>query len=278
MTFGFSRRELLAAYDAALRGRAEMGGASSWDRSGPLWRGVSHRGGFVSYESLDGVADVDALIAQTIEYFIVLPGIEEFEWKTRGHDRPVDLGRRLQAQGLVPEEVETVMIGEAARLAQDVEVPAGIVVHRVDQLADREDVIRQAAAMQREVFGSGPSTAEVIDRLDRQQGLEEFWVALARDEVVSAGRLTRVPDSAFAGLWGGATRPEWRGRGAYRAVTAARARSAIDGGVTYLHSDCTAMSQPILERSGLTAVTTTTPYIWRQKTPQPRVTTQSGRA
>ena len=35
-------------------------------------------------------------------------------------------------------------------------------------------------------------------------------------------------------------------------------------GVRFMHSDCTAMSRPILERSGLIAVTTTTPYVWRR--------------
>ncbi len=265
-----SRQELLAAYDAQLRGIAEMAGASSWDRCGPLWRAVSRRGGFVSYESLDGVGEVDVLIAKTVDHFAAMRQVEEFEWKTRGHDRPADLGMRLESQGLVPDEVETVMVGEATNLDRDVELPAGLSVHRIHPLADRENVIGQAVAMQREVFGSGPSAVDVIERLDRQQGLEEFWVAQADGEVVTAGRLTRVADTEFAGLWGGATRPEWRGKGVYRALTAARARSAIENGVRYIHSDCTAMSRPILERSGLVAVTTTTPYNWRRLTPPPR--------
>lgn len=141
MTDRLTRRDLLAAYDAGLRGRAEMAGAARWDRSGPLWRAVQGRSDFVSYESLDGVADVDALIAQTIEYFAALPGIERFEWKTRGHDRPDDLTGRLRARGLVPDEVETVMVGEATRLAYDVDLPMGMSIRRVDQLADRTDVI-----------------------------------------------------------------------------------------------------------------------------------------
>lgn len=45
----------------------------------------------------------------------------------------------------------------------------------------------------------------------------------------------------------GGTLPEWRGRGIYRALTAARTRAAL--------------SRPILERGGLVAVTTTTLYV-----------------
>ena len=52
--------------------------------------------------------------------------------------------------------------------------------------------------------------------------------------------------------------------GVYRALTAARARHALTLGRTLLHSDCSADSRPILARSGLTKVTTTTPYVWRR--------------
>lgn len=72
-----------------------------------------------------------------------------------------------------------------------------------------------------------------------------------------------VPDTDFAGIWGGATREQWRGRGIYRALTAARARAALSLGKTLIHSDSTEYSRPILERYGLVRVSTTTPYRWR---------------
>jgi len=268
MTNG-DQKALLAVYDAQLRGIAEVQGSNSWDRSGPLWRGLFSDGAFVSYESLEGLGSVEAvddLIASTVAYFAAIPQVEEFEWKTRGHDWPPDLDALLRGHGLQPEEVETVMVGEAERLAVDVDLPDGLVVRRVDDLAEpeRETAIRAAAAMQHEVFGGGPSGDQVLARLVRMEGRETFWVAEADGRVVSAGRLNRVDGTQFAGLWGGATRPEWRGKGIYRALTAARARFAMSEGVRYIHSDCSAMSRPILERSGLVAVTTTTPYIWKR--------------
>jgi GNAT superfamily N-acetyltransferase len=255
---------LLAAYDAQLRGAAEVQGARSWDRSGPLWRAKFGHGGFVSYESLDDVADVDALIAETVAFFAGDPAMDEFEWKTRGHDRPADLGERLDANGLVPEEVETVMVGEARALAVDVDLPGVVTVRRVDQLPERDAVVTEASAVAVRIFGGGPSAAEMLERLDRMQGLEEFWVAEVDGRVVCSGRLAMVEGTEFAGIWGGSTLPEWRGKGIYRALTAARARAALDAGVRYIHSDCSAMSRPILERSGLVAVTTTTPYVWHR--------------
>src|SRR5262249_40479603 len=94
---------LLAAYDAQLRGVAEVQGSISWDRSGPLWRGLFSDGAFVSYESLEGLGDVeavDSLIGDTVAYFASLPQVKEFEWKTRGHDWPPDLDSLLRKHGL----------------------------------------------------------------------------------------------------------------------------------------------------------------------------------
>jgi GNAT superfamily N-acetyltransferase len=121
-------------------------------------------------------------------------------------------------------------------------------------------------AMQAAVFGDSASD-EVADALLRRlrfgDGME-LWVAESRGEIISAGRLEPVAGSEFAGLWGGATRPDWRRRGVYRALAAARARSALRAGKTLIHSDSTEYSRPILERSGLVKVSTTTPYRWRR--------------
>lgn len=258
------KADLLAAYDAQLRGRAEVQGAETWDHVGPLWRALFTDGAFVSYETLEGVEDVDALIADTVAHFAAIPQVEEFEWKTRGHDWPPDLDARLRAHGFEPEDLETVMVGEATHLAVDVELPPGVVVRRVDQEPDREAVVNEASEVAASIFGGGPSGAEMLLRLDRMKGLEQFWVAEADGRVVCSGRLAIVEGTEFAGVWGGSTLPEWRGRGIYRALTAARARSALAEGVRYIQSDCTPMSRPILERAGLVAVTTTTPYVWRR--------------
>ena len=82
--------------------------------------------------------------------------------------------------------------------------------------------------------------------------------------MVSAGRMEPVPDTDFAGIWGGATREEWRRRGIYRAVKAARARAALTLGKKLIHSDSTEYSRPILERYGLVRVSSTTPYRWQR--------------
>jgi ribosomal protein S18 acetylase RimI-like enzyme len=190
--------------------------------------------------------------------------IDRVEWKTRGHDKASGLHEALQDSGFVAEEPESIMIGEARRLAVDVRLPDGVSLRRVSEDAD----VRAMSAMSAEVFGDPISEAEVeantlLRRLSFDDGME-LWVAEARGQMVSAGRLEPVSGTDFAGIWGGGTRPEWRGRGIYRALTAARARSALRVGKTLINSDSTEYSRPILERAGLVKVSTTTPYQWRR--------------
>lgn len=260
------RRRLLAAYDAQLREQAEMSGATSHDRAGPLWRGKFGARGFVSYRSLEGLTGqaLDDLIARTVEHYTADPSITSAEWKTRGHDAPADLPERLRAHGFRPEEQETVMVGEARHLAAPVTLPEGVRLRRIDDQPDPFPDVVRATDTQSRVFGFPFRAEELMRRLERSRGLTELWVAEAAGEVVCVGRLEIVPNTDFVGLWGGGTLPEWRGQGIYRALTAARAQSALRRGVRYLHSDSTDASRPILERSGLRPVTTTTPYIWER--------------
>ncbi len=260
--------QLLTAYDDQLRTDAEVARATGVGRDGPLLRAVFDHGGFVSYRDLGGLdgADLDALIDRTVDHFRDDTAVGSFEWKSRGHDLPADLGDRLVAHGLVPEPVETVMIGEAALLAVDVPLAevaeSPVVVRRIEPGPAAAGELTRMLAFQGAVFGNdrGPSVASSLAELE--SGSSEFWIAEVGDRVVCGGRLTPVVGTEFAGVWGGATLPEYRGRGIYRALVAARARSAMARGVRLIHSDCTDMSRPILERSGLRAVTTTTPYVW----------------
>jgi GNAT superfamily N-acetyltransferase len=71
-----------------------------------------------------------------------------------------------------------------------------------------------------------------------------------------------VTGTAFATLWGGSTLPAWRGRGIYRALVSHRARLADARGFSLLQVDASDDSRPILERLGLEAITTTTPYVY----------------
>jgi ribosomal protein S18 acetylase RimI-like enzyme len=233
-------------------------------RHGPLRLVTFSAGrGFVTYRDLGG-ADAPAvqqLVRDALDHYRADPAIRRVEWKTRGHDRAPGLVEALLDNGFRPDPAESIMIGEARLLAVDVPLPEGVVLRSVIEEAD----IRAVSAMQDECFGEEASEEQadaLVRRMSFGDGME-IWVAEVGGQIVSAGRLEPVAGSRFAGIWGGATRPEWRGRGIYRAVTAARARSALRIGKGLIHSDSTEYSRPILERSGLVKVSTTTPYHWR---------------
>ncbi len=257
---------LLRTYDEQLRGAKEVVHASSVSRLGPLHLGVyggTH--GFITGWELGDAEAIPELVAAALERFRADPAIVEVEWKTRAHDAEPGLHEALLAHGFVPGEPESIMIGEAAALAVDVPLPAGVVLRRVTAAAD----VRAMSRMQAEVFGDGDDSAEAMaDDLLRRiaAGAEmELWVAEADGRIISAGRIDPVAGTEFAGIWGGSTVLEWRGRGVYRALTAARARAAIAAGKRYINSDSTGYSRPILERSGFVKVSETTPYVWRRE-------------
>ncbi|SMH48660.1 hypothetical protein SAMN06295885_3089 [Rathayibacter oskolensis] len=256
--------EYLDAYDEQLRTDAETPSAVEVARLGPL-RLVTFAGGrgFVTYRDLGG-ADAEAireLVAGAREHYAADPGIRKVEWKTRGHDRAPGLHEALLAHGFEPDETESIMIGPLEALTRDAPVPDGVTLRRVVD----EPEVRAFSAMIDEAFGEDVDTAiadSLVARLARGDGME-LWVAEVDGRMVGGGRLEPVPGTGFAGIWGGATLEGFRGRGVYRALTAARARSALALGLTLVHSDSTEFSRPILERSGLVKVSTTTPYLWR---------------
>ena len=82
------------------------------------------------------------------------------------------------------------------------------------------------SALHDAVFGrSGPDRQErTLEILTERPQTMQLWLATAGEQVICAGRVDLAPP--VAGLFGGATAPAWRGRGIYRALTAARAQAA----------------------------------------------------
>ncbi|MBO0985161.1 GNAT family N-acetyltransferase [Rathayibacter sp. SD072] len=251
----------LQAYDEQVRSDAETPSAVSVVREGPL-RLVTFAGGrgFVTYRDLGGAdeAGIGALVAAAVAHFDADPAIRAVEWKTRGHDRAPGLHEALLVHGFAPDDPESIMIGPLEALAGDAPPPPGTTLRRVVEEAE----VRAMSAVIDEAFGESVDVGiadALVARLARGDGME-LWVAEVDGRMVGGGRLEPVPGTDFAGIWGGALLPQFRGRGIYRALTAARAASALALGKRLVYSDSTEDSRPILERSGLMKVSTTTPY------------------
>jgi GNAT superfamily N-acetyltransferase len=220
--------------------------------------------GFVDYRDLGGLegAELDELIARCIDRYAARG--ERFEWKTFGHDRPADLGKRLAGSGFVAEERETVVIGSVTAIAAEPQLADGVALREVTERTDLDRI----AALEATVWGDdGSRVAEMLEgELAADPHALAVVVAEADDAVVCAAWVRYAEGTDFASLWGGATLPGWRRRGIYRATVAYRARLAAGRGFRYLAVDASDDSRPILERLGFVAVTTTTPYLWSPAT------------
>lgn len=130
-------------------------------------------------------------------------------------------------------------------------------VERVGQL----DLFAGAAA---EIFGKDYGvTAGQLERSIRSGSTQHLaCMAMVGGAAASVGRLYTHPASAFGGLYGGGTRPAFRGRGLYRALVAARARDAAKLGARFLVVDARPTSRPILERLGFRHFCDTWPCVW----------------
>ena len=177
--------------------------------------------------------DVGRLIARMRE----LPG--HVEWKYYSHDGP-ELRGRLVAAGLEPEDEETVVVAEAASIPPPPE--------DVELRVVNEEFVELAHG----VFGGR--------RFDLPEKAVAV-VAIVDGKAVSGGRVDFEDGVEFAGLFGGVTLPEYRGRGLYRATVAKRAELACERGYRWLYVDALPTSRPILERLGFVKLTTTRPYI-----------------
>ena len=169
--------------------------------------------------------------------------ITRVEWKTRGHDHAPGLHEALLQNGFVPDERESIMVGEARALA----VRCRPAPRRPPATRDRGVRRPRHGSDAGRGVSATPSRMHrrdaLLHRLSLDDGMQ-LWIAEANGEIVTAGRLEPVANTDFAGIWGGATRSEWRGRGIYRAITAARARAAIALGKTLIHSDSDGVLAP----------------------------------
>ena len=256
--------ELLAAYDAQLRGRVpeRLPEGERAERDGPVVRFTGGTGGgWVVYRDLGGLDgdELDELIARQVRVFAERG--ERFEWKLHGHDRPADLPARLRAAGLEPEEQETVVIATVAEIAVPPVLPESVSLREVTERADFERI----REMEETVWGDDHGWVADMFEAERSVDPDAITIVVAEADglVVCAAWIRFEPGSEFGTLWGGATLSEWRGRGIYRATVAYRANLAAERGFRYLEVDASDDSRPILERLGFVPVTTTTPFVWK---------------
>jgi GNAT superfamily N-acetyltransferase len=250
---------VLALFDRQMRQDMRPDGPEARvERVGPVVRHIDPFGGWngVVWSDLDRDT-ADAAIAEQLRHFSELGCA--LEWKLYAHDRPEDLAERLLAAGFVPEPEEALMVIAIGDLPAGTALPEGVRLLPVTDPAGVELMVE----VHERAFTSSPDRLRnrLLAQLDEGPETFSMVVAMAGDRPVSAARMEMHPGTDFAGLWGGGTVPDWRGKGLYRALVAHRARIAADRGFRYLQVDASDDSRPILQRLGFTRLGSTTPYL-----------------
>lgn len=211
------------------------------------------------------IAALDRVIAREIAHFTALG--HQFEWKTYDYDQPPGLIERLAAHGFAIGEPESLLVLALDTAPAALLKPVTADVRRVTTAAE----VWTGMNILETVWGS-----DKPGRLDQREVGESLIAQLTSHPDEVAIYLAHAADgtpaaiawisfhvgSAFAGLWGGATLPAYRGQGLYTALVAARAQDAIRRGVRYLTIDASAMSAPICRKQGFIPLGVTTPCLY----------------
>jgi GNAT superfamily N-acetyltransferase len=163
---------------------------------------------------------------------------------------PRDLEARLLARGAIPWDDGVITMMTAVEPPPEAE---GVEVRRVETFEDfvlAREIAWEAAEFTeeqaREVRATLPGKWEQRVRTDDGAA----FLAYVDGEAVAAGDVLFLPFAGF--LSGASTKPEYRGRGAFRALVRARWDEAARRGTPALVVGAGAMSRPILERIGFT--------------------------
>jgi hypothetical protein len=200
----------------------------------------------------------DPAIAEQIVHYRALNA--PFEWKVYSHDQPPDLLARLTRHGFAIGPKEAVLVLDLAPPAPWLNDPPPCEILPV-QSPEQVKLFRAAAE---EIFHKdyALTAAQLEQSLRTGSTHHRAYVAMINGVPAAIGRLYTHPQSHFGGLYGGGTRPAFRGQGLYRALVAARARDAIQLGARHLIVDALPTSQPILQRLGFRHVADTWPCEW----------------
>lgn len=194
-----------------------------------------------AHEVEDAIEEVRSLLRER--------GRVTTQWEVGSSATPVDLVDRLLEGGLVRDK-EPYAVALVLRSAPP-PAPPELVARPVETFDD----YAAANAVQWEAFEM--PQREIAESRER---LPELWRTTVNvmhavwldGEMIAAGTAAATEHGLL--LYGGATLPRARGRGAYRALLRARWEDAVARGTPALITQGGSMSRPILERAGFERV------------------------
>ena len=186
-----------------------------------------------------------------IRALIAARGRPACTWEVGDSATPSDLVERLLAKGCVPDR-EPLAIGMVLT-EPPADDAATVTARRVESLAEYTDAVRIAHTA---FESSATSTAEALARaeIDYAREGDQWATYLAFLDGRPVARATAQFTDHGVLLFGGATLPEARGRGAYRALVRARWDDAVVHGTPVLVTHAGSMSRPTLRSLGFREV------------------------
>lgn len=175
-------------------------------------------------------------------------GRNEFTWWIGTSATPGDIDARLRARGAVPYEEGVITSMVATEPPPEAE---GVEVRKVEQFDDfvlAREIAWVTAGFTDEQSREARGTLTQKWEQRQRTGNGAAYIAYVDGEPVAAGDIVFLPFAGF--LSGAGTRPEYRGRGAFRALVRARWDEAARRGTPTLFVGAGKMSRPILERIG----------------------------
>lgn len=195
--------------------------------------------------------DVESTVAE-VRALLAARGRPQATWEVGPSATPPDLVERLLALGMAPFE-EPVATGMVLRRPLP-PITSEIVARRVETVEDCAaafEVLHAVFHERNETPAERRRRAELALAPERAARRGVFLATL--DGVAVAASSALYTDDAVV-LGGAATLPHARGRGAYRALVAARYAEAVRRGTPTLVIQAGAMSRPILEGLGFEVV------------------------
>jgi hypothetical protein len=217
---------------------------------------------FILYSWLDET-NADAVIQEQIDYFTQID--QPFSWKVYNYDTPPDLKQRLLAHVFQPDDEDMVMVLDLRQVPPVLLEPPAADVRRITHRDQLADVIR----VEQQVWGG--TFDWITDRLGGHMDIPDYvsvFVAYADGQPACTGWTYFVPQGQFASLWGGSTVAEFRQRGLYSAILAARVQEATQRGYRYLTIDASPMSRPIVAKHGFQLLAYAQDFNWIPKLTQ----------
>lgn len=210
-----------------------------------LWMGRGDAPGWNVAQRFRLQGDEVEQVVEEVRGIVRGRGRRALTWEVGSSATPPDLADRLLALGMVDDR-DPLAIGMVLTDPPE-DAPPDVEVRRVES----EDELREASRIAAIGFGMDPDDVGVEDPEPPIPGIETY---LAYVDGRPVARGTAAFSEHGVTLFGGATLPEARGRGAYRALVAARWDDAVAAGKPALVTQAGAMSRPILQRLGFREV------------------------